>query len=112
MVVDEQSRDFRQRGGDAGLVLLLEREQAGDLPGPLPGRDDIVIIIDVNEADFLGHHVSYDGRSRTCSFKTTTVASSRPRAKSRYRMPAIRLGSLASRPGYCVRSQCVPMPSL
>jgi len=81
--VDEQPCDLRECRRNSGLVLLFEPEHARHLPRPLPGGDHIVFVIDVNGADGLANDVSYVGRSRTGSRKTTTVASSRPRVKSR-----------------------------
>ena len=62
--------DFGDRRRDAGLVLHVERQQGRDLPGSLPGRDDIGLVF-----QFQGEQDRLHG---TTARPTTTVTSSRP----------------------------------
>src|SRR5581483_375050 len=68
------ARDLRDGGRDAGLVLGVEAEEAGDLARALARENDVALRVE-RERQNAGTH----GVSRT----TTTVASSRPRRKSR-----------------------------
>ena len=62
--------DLGDRGGDSRLVPGVETEQPRDLACPLARRDDVVLVLD-------GH------RQDQAHLATTTVTSSRRRAKSR-----------------------------
>ena len=74
-VADGVAGDLGDGGGDPRLGLDVEAEQLGDLPGPLARVDDVVLPADVDGEDVELHA----GGHRA----TTTVASSRRRAKSR-----------------------------
>src|SRR5581483_10890839 len=84
--------DFRHRGGDPRLLGRIEAECAGDLPRPLPGRDDVVFVMNA-------YRQQPDAHPRA-SRATTTVTSSRRREKSRYSTAAIRAGCRSRSPGY------------
>jgi len=74
-IAEGVARDLRHRGGDPRLVLSIEAEEAGELPGPLPGEDDVVLELQRHRDHALAHAAAV--------LATTTVASSRPRLKSR-----------------------------
>ncbi|MNT13356.1 hypothetical protein D3C72_1483230 [compost metagenome] len=115
-VVIDVARQFRHGRGDAHLVLHAEAAQGGDLPRALACAHHIEFAADMGRQYALRHVVSLlsavTAWHSSCSRSTTTVTSSRPRAKSRYSTAATRLGWHCARPGYCSRSQRVCRPSL
>ncbi len=74
-VADGVARDLGHRGGDPCLILRVEAEQRGQLAGALAAADDIVLARHGHGQQRQAHAAS--------SLQTTTVASSRPRVKSR-----------------------------
>jgi len=74
-VAEGVARDLRDGGGDAGLIPRLEAKEAGDLARALPGEDDVVLQFQRHGQDAQAHPEA--------RLATTTVASSRPRVKSR-----------------------------
>ncbi len=75
------ARQLRHRGGDAGLVLSIESQQFGDAMRALTDRDDIALVLDRHGDD--GPDFGAMRRHGLHHFATSTVASSRCRAKSR-----------------------------
>ena len=43
-IPESVARNFRDGGGETGLILVIETEHAGDLPGTLARRDGIVFM--------------------------------------------------------------------
>src|SRR6476660_8629227 len=75
--------EFGDGRGDSHLVLPIEVQQFGNLTGALPGKHNIVLVTNFDRQD-RGNH----GHLPKRSFTTSTVASSRPRRKSRCNVPA------------------------
>ena len=75
-ILERVARDLRDRRRDPGLLLAVEAEQRGDLPGALAREHDVLLGPDLGREDRGGH-------GRSTSRPATTVTSSRPRAKSR-----------------------------
>ena len=67
-VLEGVAGDLRDGGGDAGLVLGVEAEQAGDLPGALAGQDDVGLEADRDRQERQAHESPrrsrHDARSR------------------------------------------------
>ena len=101
-VLKSVTHDFRNGGGDAVLVLGIETHQGRDHARALAGEEDIRIFANNDREYALGHDTDRI---------TATVASSRPRRKSRNIKPAITLGWATKRPGYLAKSQFVVSPS-
>ena len=88
-VAEGVARDLRHGGSDADLILVLEAEQLRDLARALARRHHVAFVLNRD------HHDRDVHRPRT----TATVASSRPRLKSRYSTPAIKAGLRSASPG-------------
>src|SRR5690606_28813737 len=107
-VAEGVAGDLARGRGEAGLVLGVEAEQRRDLPGALPGEDDVGLVEDADAEDRAGHRgpPSPDASGAgppppgSESRATRTVASSRPRRKSRYSTPAITGGERSGSPGW------------
>src|SRR5581483_10044609 len=82
-VAEGIARDLGHRGGDARLILSIEAEQLGQPARALAADHDIALLLDADPGQRNAH---------AASLATTTVTSSRPRARSRQSTPATRLG--------------------
>ena len=69
------ARDLGHGRRDAGLLLHVEAEERGDLPGALAGRHHVVLVVD--------RHGQHGDAHRATPLATTTATSSCPRLKSR-----------------------------
>src|SRR5690242_19594987 len=88
------SRQLRDCGGNPRLVLAFKSQQLGQSMRPLTYCDDVSLVLDRDRDDW-----PYFGTRRhdRHHLATRTVASSRCRVRSRYRMAAIRVGCRAAR---------------
>ena len=77
-IIEGVAGDFGDRRRDPGLVLMVEAQQPGDLPGTLPRGDRIVFEAYGEGKDRQTHRFPPQG-----ALATTTVASSLRRVKSR-----------------------------
>src|SRR5512146_360785 len=102
------ARQLGYRRSHPRLVLCIESQELGNLSRPLTGEYHVVLVSDL-EREQRGHGALH---SQSCGLRrTSTVASSRARVKSRKSVPATRAGWCMASPGYASRRQRLMMPS-
>jgi hypothetical protein len=62
-VHERVARDLGHRGGDARLVLAVEAEAGGDLPGPLTSRDHVLLVTNEERGEEHAHGRITKGRA-------------------------------------------------